>query len=619
MADLKKDETSRSREEYLSGLIEKLNSKKIVLRKLGKSYSNYRFLIFLTELIIFFIFFFSGSNLSALISLVIFFIVFGIVTHFHNKLDYGIKKLGLWIKIKTMHLARLGLNWQNIPPVTFSSDHNSPQKPDPNEVDLNLIGDNSLIQLITTGTSLQSKGLLRKWLNTKNPTIDEIVERQNTIREMVSLSRFRDKLTLNSALFSKLEFDGEMLNKLLNKNEVLPKSFKVIFWLLTILAPVNVVLFVLFLQNILPGYWGVTILIYIALYHYGNKEQKSLLDEAEYISGELKKLNGVFKFLEQYRYKAGSQLSKICEPFKNAGQRPSELVKKFRRISGTLRLRKGNFFVWAVIRIIFPIDLFLNRKFSKYKFLAGENFTVWLETWYKLEAFSSLANFAFLNPEYTFPKITEGGESQFIFSGEKLGHPLIKKGNKICNDFTFNSDGEISIITGSNMSGKSTFVRTLGINISLAYAGSVVNADNLKISLFRLFTCLRVSDSVTDGISYFYAEVKRLKVLLDEIEIPGHPVLFLIDEIFRGTNNIERLKGSSAFIKKLAETNATGAIATHDLELVKLADKISSVKNYHFKEEIKNSKMIFDYRLNNGPCPTTNALKIMEIEGLPVE
>jgi DNA mismatch repair ATPase MutS len=169
------------------------------------------------------------------------------------------------------------------------------------------------------------------------------------------------------------------------------------------------------------------------------------------------------------------------------------------------------------------------------------------------------------------------------------------------------------------MSGKSTFVKTLGINLSLAYAGSVVNADNLKISLFRLFTCIKVSDSVTDGISYFYAEVKRLKALLDEMENSEHPVLFLIDEIFRGTNNIERLKGSSAFIKKLAETNALGAIATHDLELVKLADKILSVKNYHFKEEIKNGKMIFDYKLNNGPCPTTNALKIMKLEGLPVE
>ncbi len=210
-------------------------------------------------------------------------------------------------------------------------------------------------------------------------------------------------------------------------------------------------------------------------------------------------------------------------------------------------------------------------------------------------------------------------DDQIIFSGNKVGHPLIKKENKVCNDFTFKPQGEIAIITGSNMSGKSTFIRILGINLSLAYAGCVVNAENLQISLFRLFTCIKVSDSLIDGISYFYAEVRRLKALLDEIESPGYPVFFLIDEIFRGTNNIERLKGSSMYIKKLTETNTVGVIATHDLELVKLSDKISKVVNYHFKEEIKNGKMIFDYKLNAGPCPTTNALKIMKLEGLPVD
>ncbi len=200
-----------------------------------------------------------------------------------------------------------------------------------------------------------------------------------------------------------------------------------------------------------------------------------------------------------------------------------------------------------------------------------------------------------------------------------MGHPLIKKEKKIQNDYSFNPQGEIAIITGSNMSGKSTFIRTIGVNLSLAYAGSVVNAEEMSISLFRLFTCIKVSDSVIDGISYFYAEVKRLKALLDEIEESEYPVLFLIDEIFRGTNNIERLKGSSAFIKKLAHTGAIGAVATHDLELVKLSEEISKVRNYHFREEIKEGKMIFDYKLNDGPCPTTNALKIMKLEGLPVD
>ena len=152
------------------------------------------------------------------------------------------------------------------------------------------------------------------------------------------------------------------------------------------------------------------------------------------------------------------------------------------------------------------------------------------------------------------------------------------------------------------MSGKSTFIRTLGINLSLVYAGGVVNAEEFEVSLFDLFTCIKINDSLKESISFFYAEVKRLKALLDEIEKSDYPVFFLIDEIFRGTNNIERLKGSSMYIKQLAKSNAVGAIATHDLELVKLSETIGKVRNYHFKEEVENGKMLFDYKINIRPA-----------------
>jgi ABC-type multidrug transport system fused ATPase/permease subunit len=613
MKDSEPNISSQHRKESLSRLIEKLNSKKEYLQKCSKNYSNFRGLVFVIEVIAFFVFFFSVSNISALISLVTFFIFFGLITHFHNKLDRGIKKLELWIEIKTTHLARLNLDWENIPAANLRS------KPEPNEVDLNLAGEESLHQLINTGTSQQSKLLLRNWLKGKVLTINKIIERQDLIRELIPMQRFRDKLTLHSMLFSRLEFNGDMLSRLLNRKEILPKSFFVIFVLLIILVPINIWLFVLYLESILPAYWSITLLIYIVLFHFGNKGKDKLLDEADYISVELKKICSVFDFLERYNIRAGSKLFGMCGPFKNAELRPSRLANKIRHIADMLRIRKGNPFVWGIIRIVFPADLYYKWILNKYEHLASGKLDSWLETWYNIEALSSLANFAYLNPEYTFPVIAETEGDQIIFSGNKVGHPLIKKENKVCNDFTFRPRGEIAIITGSNMSGKSTFIRILGINLSLAYAGCVVNAENLQISLFRLFTCIKVSDSLIDGISYFYAEVRRLKALLDEIESPGYPVFFLIDEIFRGTNNIERLKGSSMYIKKLTETNTVGVIATHDLELVKLSDKISKVVNYHFKEEIKNGKMIFDYKLNAGPCPTTNALKIMKLEGLPVD
>jgi len=604
----------QDRRDYLSRLTAKLNSRKLYLERISRKYSNFRLLIFITELIIFFILFFLASDIAALISAAAFFAVFSVTTHYHSKLERGIKKLELWIRIKNIHLSRISLDWENIPSLS-----NFTQKPETNEIDLDITGTESLLQLINTGTSIGSKSMLRKWLNSKVLKVDEIIERQGLIKELIPLTAFRDKLTLNSTLSSRLEFNGGVLNKLLSKKEEPQKKLKITFVLLTILAPLNVFLFFLFLWNILPAYWGITTLIYISLFRYANKEKEKIPDEAEYIAVELTKIAGVFGFLENYRFKADSKLSSLCRSFKTNNHQPSFVINKLKNSVELLRMRKGNPFVWNLMRILFPVDLFFKLKLIKYKHLIQENFDTWIGTWYKLEALSSLANFAYLNPCYTFPEILNNYDKKIIFRCSQLGHPLIKNENKVCNDYSFNPDGEISLITGSNMSGKSTFIRTLGINLSLAYAGSVVNADNMEVSLFDLFTCIKVNDSLVDGISFFYAEVKRLKALLDEIEKSEYPVLFLIDEIFRGTNNIERLKGSSMFIKKLAGTNAAGVIATHDLELVKLQDTIPMLKNYHFKEDIIDGKMIFDYKLNLGPCPTTNALKIMKIAGLPVD
>jgi DNA mismatch repair ATPase MutS len=180
--------------------------------------------------------------------------------------------------------------------------------------------------------------------------------------------------------------------------------------------------------------------------------------------------------------------------------------------------------------------------------------------------------------------------------------------------------GDVVIITGSNMSGKSTFLRTIGVNLCLAYAGAAVNADQLETRFYRLFSVIQVTDSLTDGISYFYAEVQRLKALLDAMELDHNlQVFFLIDEIFRGTNNRERQIGSRAFVNSLVGGQGVGLISTHDLELVIIADELPDVVNYHFQEEVTEGRMNFDYKLRPGPSQTTNALQIMRMEGLPVD
>jgi DNA mismatch repair ATPase MutS len=226
-----------------------------------------------------------------------------------------------------------------------------------------------------------------------------------------------------------------------------------------------------------------------------------------------------------------------------------------------------------------------------------------------------------MNPDCVFPDVVsaELDSGSPIFVARDMGHPLLPDETRVGNDFTLERLGEVVIITGSNMSGKSTFLRTVGVNLCLAFSGAPVQASAWCTRPFRLFTCMTVSDSVTDGISYFYAEVRRLKALLEALQEPHpYPLFFLIDEIFRGTNNRERHIGSRAYIQALVGGHGVGIVSTHDLELVKLDHDIGGIHNAHFREDIAEGQMVFDYTLRAGPCPTTNALHIMRRAGLPV-
>jgi DNA mismatch repair ATPase MutS len=201
-----------------------------------------------------------------------------------------------------------------------------------------------------------------------------------------------------------------------------------------------------------------------------------------------------------------------------------------------------------------------------------------------------------------------------------LGHPLIPERRRVTNDFEVPSVGAIDIVTGSNMAGKSTFLKTVGVNLCLAYSGAPVCAARLVSTPFRLHTCIRINDSIADGFSYFYSEVKCLKRLLDRLEQETEqPLLYLVDEIFRGTNNRERLLGSRAYLRSALGKNGVGLIATHDLELARLATESELIHNYHFRDSVQDGRLAFDYIIRPGPSPTTNALRIMELEGLPVE
>ncbi len=577
--------------------------------------------------------FFAGALLSILayflvgwwlflIGVVITLTIFSVVAYFHGCIDRSITRHKIWMQIKATQVARIKLDWDGIPPVHSPE----PRADHPFEIDLDITGRRSLHQLVNTATSMEGRQRLRDWFLDTLPDLQAIRKRQALIQELAPLTIFRDKLLMKSMLATKNVAESWERKKLLNwlnehttSRPLLPLLFMSLF-----LSVLTICLLLLNLLALIPQYWIISLLLTI-LFLFVTKDQRGdLFEDAYQLRDAFAQLSLVFEYLETYHYGKNSNLRSLCEPFfLDCERRPSMLLKKIARVAWAATLRK-NLLLWVSINVLVPWDFYFAYRFNQYKFQVAVDLPTWLDVWCELEALNSLASFAYLNPGYVLPEVTSCADQDsdnIALRACGLGHPLIPEEHKVVNDFAINELGEIDIITGSNMSGKSTFLRTLGINLCLAYAGGPVNASTFKISLFRLFTCIKISDSVTEGYSYFYAEVRRLKALLNELESSDShmPLFFLIDEIFKGTNNRERRIGSESYISALTGRDCLGVISTHDLELVKLADKLPEIRNYHFKEDVIDGEMVFDYVLRPGPSPTTNALKIMQMEGLPVD
>lgn len=572
-----------------------------------------RLTLFLGGLILFFLLYFLSFKIFAVILTSVLFILFLLVSNIQSKFIYRALYIKRWLEIKESFLARATLDWKKL--YTFTEFHQFSDRE--LESDLDLTGDRSIHQLIDLCKSTEGKYLLRRMLVEPPKDINEVWQRQKLVKELTSISHFRNKFLLINHLSSKNEFKTTALLEWL-KSKSKRSLVQSKYFILALLALLNLAFIgYCFLINY-SQLWLISTSIYLMAYFFNQRIIKSSAADAEFLNEEFKKIVGPIELVERYNFRKGSELERLTIPLKAKGKNPGTELKRISLVLELLSLR-ANPYLWFLVVMIWPIDYLLALMVEKSKERISEHLPEWLDILHQLEAYISIATFGYLNPDYKFPQIVESTDNKIEITADELGHPLIEHAHRVRNNFSLSGSGSIQIITGSNMSGKSTFLRTLGVNLCLAYAGAPVDAQLFKISFCELFTCIKVSDSVIDGISYFYAEVKRLRKLLDLLEEEINlPVLFLIDEIFKGTNNLERHTGSAALINFLLKKNGSGLVSTHDLELIKLADDSTKIQNFHFREEISDGKMIFDYKLRPGPCPTTNALKIMEINGLPI-
>ncbi|MBN8590899.1 MAG: hypothetical protein J0M33_04040 [Anaerolineae bacterium] len=531
----------------------------------------------------------------------------------HRRLRSRLRSAQDWLHVHRTHIARATLDWSHIP----APPRRDAQADHPFELDLDITGSQSLLHLLDTTATHQGHDLLRHWLLNPLLTADAITARQAQVRELSA--RFTTALARSSrgAAVGDSRLDTEPSLQWLTADA----GPQVPARLLIVLAGLCLLTAVLFIINQVAQigpFWAISFVIYVAISLTQLPAAASFRILAFGLRDVFQSLDSVFRFLERVDTAGKPTLTARLQPFKGT-DRPSRQLRSLNLTLAAGSLQ-GNVILWATLNALVPWDLFFAYRLGQQRATLRGLLPQWLTIWHELEALAALRTFGWLNPEYARPQITvtqKADEAYLVptMVAALIGHPLIAHENRICNDFRLQSN-TVVLLTGSNMSGKSSFLRTLGINRVLAQVGSVVCAESLSLEPARLFSVIRVSDSLAAGYSYFYAEVLRLKALLDALKADDPtPLFYLIDEIFKGTNNRERLLGSQAYLTALMAGRGSGLVSTHDLELA----TVPGLLNYHFADQVADGELRFDYRLREGVSPSTNALRIMALAGLPVD
>jgi DNA-binding PadR family transcriptional regulator len=604
-----------SREPQLERLLRRIDALIRNGQRASSTLSRWRLTLFITALLCAITFYKMAWFQTGNWSLAAFVALFAVVAGYHNRLENRIHRLRQWQRIKQTHLARIRLDWGLIP----GRAHAIPPQ-HPYATDLDLIGTHSLLQLLDTTVSSNGRERLAEWLLIEPPDAKAWTERQTLVRELASRSRFRDRLVLTARLLDEQEINGQRLAAVLQHQHHIPR-LHLLLSVQAILALTTAVLGLAALLNWLPGYWMFSFGLYVLIYLLTDQGEE-LLEHAVGLHHEVERFGTVLQYLEQHARRPGTALATTCRAMTETAAAPSSMIRRVTRVLYGISV-KAHPLVHLLCNALCPWDLYFAARLQHVQRRVQAQLAMWLDRLAEVEAASALATFAHLHPSYAWPSPSQAAHdrngSAASYAATALGHPLIPATARMTNDFSIEGLGTILLVTGSNMSGKSTFLRTVGINLCLAQAGAPVCATSFEWSWSRLACCIRIDDSLEAGLSFFYAEVKRLKSILDLTQDrAGPPVLFLIDEIFKGTNNRERLIGSRAYIASLAGCHGFGLVTTHDLELTDLETSIPKLGNAHFQESVAAGTLQFDYRLRPGPCQTTNALRIMELEGLPV-
>ena len=481
----------------------------------------------------------------------------------------------------------------------------------PYSFDLDIFGRRSLFQSINRTCTFFGKVRLAEWLQNHLHEKTSIEKRQEMVREISEHTLFREQFRVAGLVHHGQSSDGEKIQAWSQS----PAQYLHAGWVKAFIWGVPVINSLLLITS-LAGWtsfsWlGLSFGIFLVL-SFGIIKRATYIQET--YGKQLKSLNGYARLIalakaEEWK-SAGMQ--ELMERFNLNGQSPVQALQQLSKELDRLDLRNNQFlYVLLEGSIFFQLQEIV--RIERWKARYGQYISEWLETVGELDALCSLGTFAYNHPQYTYPELTE---KPFCFLATQMGHPLMPVSQCVKNDATIPSRPFFLIITGANMAGKSTYLRTIGVNYLLACIGAPVCCERLKLHPNQLITSLRTSDSLSDNESYFFAELKRLKRIIDLLN-QGQQLFIILDEILKGTNSMDKQKGSFDLIRQFMQLKANGIIATHDLLLGSLIKQFpEEIRNYCFEADIKDNELTFSYKLREGVAQNMNACFLMKKMGI---
>lgn len=577
---------------------EKLQDK---LSNVARTYSNIRLIIAFIAIVLCIVFYKMRREDLFIISLVAMVAIFIFIAIKHSKVIALIKEVKIIKNINENEIKRIEGKFAEL------SDTGEEFKDGEHSYcnDLDIFGQSSLFQWMNNAVTFKGRerlsSILKGFMNFDKNTI---YDRQEAIKELAPLVGFRQRL------------QGKAI---INEEHILnPKDFidwgkekgkdisNMFILVLYIDSAVTIGFFIAAMLNIISiGFFMAMVLLNVMIIQSNKKNLGTSLDMVGKHYKAMVSYKDMLHLIERRKYKSKLLIS-LKDKIKNQNFDSYKEFVELTKLTETIEDRQNA--IYLLLNILFFLDFHNYNKLNSWKKKYGDNIESVLDVIAEFEELSSFANIYYNNDDYTFPVI----EDDFVVKGEDIRHPLVGE-KAVGNPIALTHKGEGWLITGSNMAGKSTYLRTIAINLVLAYSGSAVRAKKFQCSPMKIYTCMRIGDNLEKSISSFYAEILRVKAIIESVK-SGEKVFYLLDEIFKGTNSRDRHKGAEILINELSSLNTLGLVSTHDLELGEIENE--KISNYHFEEYYEDGNIRFDYTLRQGISTTQNALYLMRMAGI---